>query len=260
VLGNPIRSFASHQVGLLLGYLSQRVLGQYDVALLGREPLQDGQLFFVEPNIRGTQAQLGLQGEDFPMWVALHETTHAFEFEAHPWLRDHFSGLLRAYLAELEPEIDHLREKLSLAGLSDLFARIRRGEPWLLWALTPRQRELFDQMQSFMCIVEGYSNYVMKQVGRRILPTFDLIEGQIAARRAQRSSSERLLGRLTGLDLKMEQYTLGERFAEAVVERRGLEFLQRVWGQAANLPTMEEIAHPEQWIERMEAEDDQTGR
>ncbi len=258
--GDPLRLLLSHQVGVMLGYLAQRVLGQYDVALLGREPLQDGQLYFVDPNIRGLQQQLGLPGNDFPMWVALHETTHAFEFEAHPWLREHFNGLLRAYLDDLEPEMEQLARRLTPAGLADLLEQIRRGESWLLWALTPHQRELFDQMQALMCLIEGYSNYVMKRVGRRILPTFDLIEARVAAQQAQRTAARRFFARLTGLDLKLEQYRLGEQFAEVVARQRGPAFLQRVWEGPAALPALEEIAHPERWIARMEEQDARASR
>jgi len=252
LLGTPVETFLSTQMGMLLGYLAQRVLGQYDIALLGREPLHDGQLYFVEPNIRGTQAQLGLPGPDFPMWVALHETTHAFEFEAHPWLRGHFNALLQAYLADMESEAEQLGRALTPAGLARLLEKARSGEPWLLWALTPRQRQVFDQMQALMCIVEGYSNHVMKRVGRQILPSFDLIEERIALRQAQRTPAERLFVRLTGLEMKMEQYRLGEEFAAAVVEARGLPFLHRVWERAENLPTLTEIGRPAEWIARME--------
>ena len=254
LLGSPVQTFLSTQMGMLLGYLSQRVLGQYDIALLGREPLHDGQLYFVEPNIRGTQFQLGLTGPDFPMWVALHETTHAFEFEAHPWLRGHFNALLQAYLADLDTEVEHIGQALSPAGIRALLEQVRSGASWLLWALTPHQREVFDQMQALMCIVEGYSNHVMKQVGRRILPTFDLIEERIAMRQAQRTSAERLFIRLTGLEMKMEQYRLGELFAEAVVQARSLAFLHRIWEKAENLPTMAEIGRPQDWMARMETD------
>lgn len=254
--GEPICSLLSHQVGLMLGYLGQRVLGQYDMALLGREPLQDGQLYFVEPNIRATQAELGLAGDDFPMWVALHESTHAFQFQSFPWLRSYLNGLLRAYLDELEPEVDLIGQQLSPSRLPELLERIGRGEPWMLWALTPRQRELFDRMQAFMCLIEGYGNLVMKRVGQRILPTFAWIEAQVARRRAQRTPAEKLFARLTGLELKMEQYIQGERFAEAVASRRGLAFLNRAWERPENLPTLPELERPERWIARMEAGDE----
>jgi coenzyme F420 biosynthesis associated uncharacterized protein len=253
LLGNPVQTFLSAQMGALLGYLAQRVLGQYDIALLGREPLQDGTLYFVEPNIRGTQAQLGLAGPDFTLWVALHETTHAFEFEAHPWLRGHFNALLQEYLSDLETEAEQIGRRLSPGGLFQLLEQIRSGESWLLWALTPRQREVFEQMQGLMCIVEGYSNHVMKQVGRRILPTFDQIEERVSARQTQRPAAERLFIRLTGLEMKMEQYRLGEHFAEQVVGQRGLATLQRVWERAENLPSLREIGRPDEWIRRIEA-------
>jgi len=259
-LGEPVCSLLSYQVGLMLGYLGQRVLGQYDMALLGREPLRDGQLYFVQPNIRATQVELGLAGDDFPMWVALHESTHAFQFQSSPWLRDHLNGLLRAYLDELEPEVEHLGQKLSPAGLADLLERMARGEPWMLWALTARQRELFEQMQAFMCLIEGYGNLVMRRVGQRILPTFAWIEAQVARRRAQRTPAEKLLARLTGLELKMEQYLQGERFADTVASRRGLAFLNRAWERPENLPTWDEIEHPERWMARMEARDVPEGR
>lgn len=252
LFGSPVEAFLSTQMGMLLGYLAQRVLGQYDIAILGREPLHDGYLYFVEPNIRSIQTQLGLTGPDFPLWVALHETTHAFEFEAHPWLRGHFNALLQEYLADLESEAEQIGRALSPAGLARLLEQIRSGESWLLWALTPRQREVFERMQALMCIVEGYSNHVMKQVGRQILPTFDMIEERVAWRQAQRTPAERLFIRLTGLEMKMEQYRLGEEFAEVVVQERGLSFLHRVWEQAENLPTLQEIERPADWIARME--------
>ena len=52
--------------GLLLGYLARRVLGQYDLALLGREPVTTGKLYYVEPNIRHVERTLGLPARRVP--------------------------------------------------------------------------------------------------------------------------------------------------------------------------------------------------
>ena len=54
--------------------------------------------------------------------------------------------------------------------------------------------------------------------------------------------------RLTGLDLKMEQYAAGERFADAVIRDRDRAFLNRVWTGPEMLPTLDEIRNPERWI------------
>ena len=80
------RWITTRQLGVLLGFMGQRVLGQYDLALLSAEAAP-GRLLFVEENIRQTAKALGVPLASFRTWIALHETTHAFEFEAHPWLR-----------------------------------------------------------------------------------------------------------------------------------------------------------------------------
>jgi coenzyme F420 biosynthesis associated uncharacterized protein len=77
----------SGQLGVLLGYLARRVLGQYDLSLLGREPVAEGRLYFVQPNLHAMEERYQLPADEFRAWIALHEVTHAFEFEAHPWVR-----------------------------------------------------------------------------------------------------------------------------------------------------------------------------
>ena len=42
--------------------------------------------------------RLGVPLESFRTWIALHETTHAFEFEAHPWLRPYLASRLERQL------------------------------------------------------------------------------------------------------------------------------------------------------------------
>ena len=82
----------------MLGFMGARVLGQYDLALLSAETTP-GRLLFVEENIRQTAATLGVPLAAFRTWIALHETTHAFEFEAHPWLRPYLADRLERQLA-----------------------------------------------------------------------------------------------------------------------------------------------------------------
>ena len=91
------RFMTTQQVGFLLGYLGTRVLGQYDIALLSAEA-EPGKLLFVEENIRATAASLDVPLDDFRIWIALHETTHAFEFEANTWLRPYLRDHLERQL------------------------------------------------------------------------------------------------------------------------------------------------------------------
>jgi coenzyme F420 biosynthesis associated uncharacterized protein len=258
MFGTLNQKVLSAEVGLLLGYLARKVLGQYDLTLLGREPLGPGRLYYVEPNIKAAEHTLGLPRDEFRMWLALHETTHAFEFEAHPWLRDHFNAMLERYFGYLREDAVNLRSQ-GLSGLRLYIDRIRSGsgesESWLESLMNAEQRELFNQMQATMCIVEGYSNHVMNAVGRELLPNYTMISRRFEQRLQQRSQADRLLAKLTGLDVKMEQYRLGEQFIDRVARDRGHSFARRVWDGADYLPTMAEIRQPELWLARIDFRD-----
>jgi coenzyme F420 biosynthesis associated uncharacterized protein len=123
---------------------------------------------------------------------------------------------------------------------------------WLERIMTPGQRDTFNRTQALMSLLEGYSNHVMNAAGERILPNFTEIHDRFERRGERRSGIERAIMRLTGLDLKMEQYAAGERFADAVIARRGREFLNRVWTGPELLPALAEIRDPDQWMARIE--------
>lgn len=255
MMTNVNQSILSYEIGLLLGYLARRVLGQYDLALLGREPVETGgKLYYVEPNIRAVEAKLSLPKEDFRMWLALHETTHAFEFEGHPWVRVHFNSLLERYMAFMKQDAEHLKQ--GIQGLRMFADRVRsRGDAngsWIEALMNDDQRALFNEMQAMMCVVEGYSNHVMNAVGKTLLPEYDLISRKFEERQRQRTQSEQLFARLTGLNVKMEQYRQGERFIDDIVSLRTHDVARRVWDGPEFLPTMDEIRTPSLWLERIE--------
>ncbi len=239
------------QMGGLLGFLARRVLGQYDLSLLSPDPAASGALYFVEPNIARVQTKLGLNDEEFRLWIALHEATHAFEFEAYPWVRQHFRGLLQEYFDELNLQLEGLG-----SSLPQILLRLAQGQAsgkhWIELVLTPEQRRIFEQLQALMSIVEGYGNHVMNAVGKQLLPSFEQIEQRVAQRQSSRTLLEQAFNRITGLDLKLAQYQQGEAFINVVVHERGSAFAHRVWERPEHLPTMDEIRNPHSWIARIE--------
>ncbi|EFO79361.1 hypothetical protein OSCT_2799 [Oscillochloris trichoides DG-6] len=251
LLGGVNSKLLGSQIGVLLGYLARRVLGQYDLSLLSPDPDIRGSLYYVEPNISQVQSGLGVNDEEYRLWIALHETTHVFEFEAYPWVRDYFNSLLQQYFDLLSTQLESLGS--SLISLANRVAQsLNTGTHWIEAVLTPEQRVIFEQLQALMSIVEGYGNHVMNAVGRQMLPNFDQIEQRMAQRQQNRTIFEQIFNRITGLDLKMAQYQQGEAFVNAVVEARGIAFAARVWEGVAFLPTMDEIREPQRWIERVE--------
>jgi coenzyme F420 biosynthesis associated uncharacterized protein len=245
------RLVVSSEVGILLGYLARRVLGQYDVSLLGARSADPGKLYFVEPNIEAVQLQLGLPHREFRVWLALHEATHAHEFEGHPWVRAYLNATLDAYLSSMA---DHLRGTHDSLGafLTRAANGLSTGGTWLEALLTPRQRELVSRLQALMCLLEGYSNHVMSAVGGALLPSFGEIERRIEARSRNRGRAELLFLRLTGLKMKLDQYRLGGAFVDQVKRERGIAFLHQVWNGPENVPTELELREPQRWMRRME--------
>jgi coenzyme F420 biosynthesis associated uncharacterized protein len=252
LFGGLNQTILSGQLGILMGYLARRVLGQYDTALLGREPVTTGRLYFVEPNIAMTERRLGVDGEEFRRWIALHETTHAYEFEAHGWLRDYMNGLLRRYFDTVGQDLG--RFAFGSGGMTGLVQRVVQNAPRTRSAIelfmTDEQRELFGKLQALMCLLEGYSNHVMDVVGSQVLSTYPHMKRQFESRNQNRPFVEQMFTRLTGLDLKLEQYALGEKFVNAVVAEVGIDRFNRVWNAPEMLPTLDEIYAPPRWIER----------
>lgn len=240
------RSIGNQQLGFLLAFLARKVLGQYDVSLLAASPTPRGRLNFVEQNIVATAAHLRLPRDDFRTFIALHEATHAFEFEAYPWLRDYFAANVAETVEQLAADSGGLGTRLrsALSGGSG---------HWLERIMTPQQLVTFHRTQALMSLLEGYSNHVMNAAGKRILPGFEQLHDRFERRNERRGAIERAIMRLTGLDLKMEQYAAGERFVDEVIRRRDRAFLNRVWIGPEQLPSLDEIADPARWIARLDA-------
>jgi coenzyme F420 biosynthesis associated uncharacterized protein len=242
------RWMTTRQLGLLLGFMGSRVLGQYDLAILSAETAP-GRLLFVEENIRQTARSIDVPLDSFRTWIALHETTHAFEFEAHPWLRPYLAERLEVQLAAFSRDVPSLgRETMAALG------RWARGEgsgSWIERLMGEEQAQAFRETQAVMSLLEGFSDHIMDEVGREVVPGVARISARFHERRERRSGMDRAILRITGMDLKLEQYKKGERFVAAIATARGPEALRRLWDGPQTLPRPGEIEAPERWIARV---------
>lgn len=254
LLSHAGRAMLSAEVGLLLGFLARRVLGQYDLSLLGREPLTGGRLYFVEPNIRALQQHLDVPGDELRTWIALHEATHAHEFEVHPWVRAYLNDALQGYLRSVVADMRDQARGLGGGPLGGrLWRNLLRGHGLVDALMTPHQRQLVSRLQALMSLAEGYSNHLMHQVGRELLPHYAQIRARVEQRQRRRGRAEQLFLKLTGLSMKLEQYALGEAFVDRVVQERGIAFMNLAWQAPEHLPTEAELRQPERWIQRVQA-------
>jgi coenzyme F420 biosynthesis associated uncharacterized protein len=241
------------EVGLVAGYMSQRVLGQYEISLL--QPEQPPRLLFVGPNLVKAIGELQLERDGFLSWIVFHEVTHVFQLSGVDWLRPYLSGLLRDYLETVEVQI----QRGAAGGLpsfpkpAEIVEAYREGGLVAL-VQSKEQRGIMRRLQAVMAVIEGYSEHVMDAVGAEALPGYERMREAMDRRRQSRSAPQLILERLLGLDLKMRQYVVGKKFCDAVVESQGIEVLNRVWESADLLPSLGELDRPADWVARVTKE------
>src|SRR5207302_851985 len=176
-----------------------------------------GRLHFVFPNIAEMQSELELDPRQFRMWLALHEVTHQLEFASIPWVRGHFVGLVERFIDAAEIDSSEAISRLQSLGDPEQLGRIMQNPDELLpMLITPPQQEVAREIETLMAVLEGYAEWVMDRIGSEILPEFSKTREGVNRRRAERTSVERLLEGLLGIDLKPAQYRAGERFVRAI--------------------------------------------
>ncbi len=247
------------QVGALTGLLSQRVLGQYDLALL--DSTVEPRLLLLGPNLAQAARNLGVDRDELVLWVTIHEITHAVQFTGAPWLRGHLGGMLRELIDGLQVSVTS-RPSLGLRlpklpGASELREMVDRARGGQLLRLTLGEDrwKLVEQMQAAMSLIEGHAEHTMDVIGADTLPSLPRLRDAMTRRRGQRGLPWRVLERLLGLELKMRQYETGRRFCDAVVADSGPEGLARAWSAPQTLPTPAELEAPSAWIARMRVQD-----
>ena len=258
------RRFAGAEVGMLLGWMSTRVLGQYDL-LVVEDPAEaspDDQdlVYYVGPNVLALEKRFAFPPKEFRLWLALHEVTHRAQFTGVPWLREHYLGLVEQTLESVDPDpkrffdaltrvlddLRHGRKPLDDGGLATLLA-------------SPAQREVLDKIGGLMSLLEGHGDVTMDRAGADRIPSAHRFARVLRERRANSTPVAKLLQRLLGIEAKINQYAQGEAFIAEVERLGGAEALDPVWRGASWLPTLAEIKEPEEWLDRVRLSDELVG-
>jgi len=240
------------ETGALLAYVSTKVLGQYDP--YWSDAGANGRLLLVAPNIVAVQRELGLDPDDFRLWVCLHEETHRVQFTAVPWLRDHVREQIASFVEASDLDASALARRLREV-VEYLIGAVRGddSERTLIDIVqTPAQREILERITAVMSLLEGHADVVMDGVGPDVVPSVDQIRAKFQRRREGISGADKLVRRLLGLEAKMRQYRDGARFVRGVLDRVGMDGFNRVWGGPQSLPTMAELSDPGAWVTRVD--------
>jgi putative hydrolase len=242
------------QAGSMIGYLAQHALGRYDLPL----PTSDApSLCFVVENIDTFESEWSLPRDDLRFYVALHETVHAAT-RSVPWVRERLVELATQYVSSYEIDPNAFEAEFGMIDPQDpeSMQRLTESPERVLGAMqSQRQVAPREELQRLTSVMEGYADHVMGRVGHRLIPTFDQIHEAMQRHRVERGEAERFIEGLLGLKLERAHYERGQAFVDGVVERAGLEGLNRLWDDPAMLPTPNELDAPGLWLARIDLPD-----
>ena len=246
------RTVAATELGVLLGFFAQRVLGQYDLLVPDEDdaPVDDA-VYYVGANILALEKRFAFRPRDFRLWIAIHEVTHRAQFTAVPWMRDYFLGLVNRALSSVDTDPRRIVQALVRAAGELRNGRNPLDEGGIVGLLaTPEHRGVLGQVQSLMSVLEGHGNRVMNELGGAHVAGQARMARVLQSRRRTHGLSG-LVYKLIGLESKMRQYEIGEAFVEAVEHEAGPRALDPVWRSPENLPTLEELQAPTTWLARV---------
>ena len=253
VIGSKAAGFARGMVaaetGALLGVLSRRVLGQYELVL----PTDDSEgdvVFLVGPNVLAMERANQFNPDEFRFWLALHESAHRAQFTAVPWMQDYFLSLVQSLVESAEPERGRLKRIIEEIRTATGSGMDVIGETGLFGLFaTDAQRGLIDKVQALMSVLEGHGHVIMDRIGARHLVTQERMSSILKRRRMDARTAA--FFRITGLEMKLRQYEMGEKFVLAVEREAGWESVDLVWQSEDSLPTLDEIHDPSSWLTRV---------
>ncbi|MGH9102710.1 MAG: zinc-dependent metalloprotease [Acidimicrobiales bacterium] len=257
VIGTGSRVAAGIQLGVLLGWMSTRVLGQYDLLLAEDDSPSDQDLvYFVGPNVLALEHRYGFPPGEFRLWLALHEVTHRAQFTGIPWMRGYFVSLVHDTLEGLDPDPRQLLDRLRNVAGEVMSGRNPLAEQGLLGLVASAEvRESLRHVQALMSLLEGHGDVTMDRAGSARIPSAARFSAVLRERRHEARGPAKLFQQLIGLDAKLRQYEEGERFIEMVERAGGEGLLSRAWEAPELLPSLDELREPASWIARVDPGD-----
>jgi coenzyme F420 biosynthesis associated uncharacterized protein len=250
------RRVAAVELGGVLGWMSRRVLGQYDLLLTEDDDTRDeqDQVYFVGPNIARVEQRFGFPHREFRLWIAVHELTHRAQFTGVPWLRPYFLEQVESMLDQIDVNPEQLLTSIRRVRDERRAGDVESADGGLAVLLaTPEQRVVIDRLSGLMSLLEGHGDVVMNRASEGHVPHAARFHRVMHERRTQAKGFNKLVQRLLGMEAKLAQYEQGERFIAAVEAARGPRALDPVWRSAENLPTLGEIKDPQRWLTRVDA-------
>ncbi|MEX2587903.1 MAG: zinc-dependent metalloprotease [Actinomycetota bacterium] len=235
------------QIGLCVGYLSHKAVGDWDIGLPPKKP---GRVVINYPNTLDVQSELDIPAEPLRMWLALRAVTRELHFQSVQWAGPYLNGLVHQYIDAAEIHTSELFHRLqNITDPQELTTLMQQPDELFPMLRSAGQEAVVDRIGAFLSVAEGYGDWIMNKAGAGMVQDYEKIREGMNRRRATRSSAEKMLEKMLGLDLPNEARRRGQRFIAEVAPSGALDTL---WAKPEHLPDTVELAQPARWLTRLE--------
>src|SRR3954449_7150961 len=200
------------ELGLLLGWMSTRVLGQYDLLIIEEENPDDQDIvYYVGPNVLALEKRFAFPPREFRLWLALHEVTHRAQFTGVPWLRGHFLSLVESSIGAIDGDPKRFIEAIRRAMEQVRSGRNPLDDGGIVALLAgSEQFAVLQQVQGLMSLLEGHGDITMDRAAGDRIPGAERVSRVLSERRQQQRGVAKALQKVIGLEAKLKQYEQGE--------------------------------------------------
>lgn len=237
------------QAGTMIGFMSHRVLGQFDT---GIPAIDHDQPYLVVPNVEAFAFETEVDVRQVRLWATMHEMVFQRLMEIE-WLRGHFVSVVNAFYDTVEFDVSDIMGQMGALDdpdrIRDLLGEDGASAPALLKGTADPDR--LAAIQSCTAFIEGFGDFLVRRAALDLLPDLDRIESANARRRSEPDQAEQYLQQIVGLELQRFRAADAAAFCREVEQRWGEPALDRVWEQPENLPTLPEITDPVGWAARV---------
>ena len=243
----------------VVGQLASRAFGTYDLPL----PRPAGASISV---ILAAVDEFGrdwsLPTDDLRLWWCLHEMTHHVVLEL-PHVGERLAALLAAHAGAFEADPAGIEERFGTFDPDDPDVMQRwselmsRPDQMLTTLRSAEQTRLIAEIDTIVCCIVGYVDWVLDTIGRRLLTDSTRISEALRRRRVEADAATKFVERIFGLELTQPKIDVGSSFVQAVAARHGADGVGRIWSDAAHLPTRAELDTPGIWMARVGLAEDE---
>ena len=242
------------QAGTMIGFMSHRVLGQFDTGL---PALDHGDLFLVIPNVEGFARDNDIESHQIRLWAVLREVTHHAILNVS-WVRKYFIDAINDFYETVDFDPSGLMDMLSTfqdpTGIQDPSALEGLvDEPGGLAKMLGSSHDpsALAPIQAFLAFTEGFGDYAVRIAAADLIPELGKIEAAVTLRRSEPNEAEQFLQQLLGLQIDRHRVADAAQFCSEIERRWGSDTLQRLWEDPDKLPRLDELTDPVGWAARV---------